>query len=244
MSTVPVAISDAEGRFAFKDLEPGDYSVSAQKPGYTAAFVRNVHVDSSQTATSVRVAIVRMGSISVRVVDPDGDPVPLPAVAFYRLLVRDGKRRLQVVESFSGGESDLNTRVFAPCGYYIAGSMVTAPGRKMPVTYLPTWHPDSLDAASAAPVSLAPGQTISGLEIRLRPGTTYKIRGIVAGLPPPDSNGGPHYVVARRQPSFAEDPSQPGSQVNAKGGFELAGLTPGPTKLTLLTLTCRTGNIP
>lgn len=44
-----VAISDAEGNFSFNDLEPGEYAITVQKPGYLAAPVQGLRVGETHS---------------------------------------------------------------------------------------------------------------------------------------------------------------------------------------------------
>ena len=228
-----VAISDAKGDFSFKDLEPGDYSLSAQKPGYLATSAEDLQVSETHSVTDVRVRLLRLSTISVHVLDPDGDPIPFTAVAFYRLVFKDGKRRLQATQSYAGDEPELTPHFLEPGRYYIAAS---AENSSSPVSYLPTWYPNALDAASASVVSLAPGQNISGLEIRLRTGVTFRIRGVVTGLPVLSRDARPYFVIARRQSTLADDPSPPSGQVGAKGVFELRDALPGTYEIQVSSL--------
>ena len=230
----PVVVSDDKGQFRFKDLEPGDYYILVQKPEYADARVRDIHVTAEQGVVDVRVRMTHMGTISVRVLDPDGDPVPFSGIAFYRMTFEGGKRRLQAVQTLATNEFIVTTQSLEPGRYYIAASMWAGGNRKLPVSYLPTWYPSSIDAASASPVSLAPGQNISGLEIRLRPGATYAISGEVRGLPALRKGAQSYQISALRQSALAEEASQGAGIVGADGAFRIDGVIPGSYILQVL----------
>jgi hypothetical protein len=76
------AKSDADGRFRLTGLPPGTYLVSARKPGYAGAFVRDVIVAPTATLP-VRLVLASGHRVSGRVVRADGGPVGgIPVVAF------------------------------------------------------------------------------------------------------------------------------------------------------------------
>jgi hypothetical protein len=54
---------------------------------------------------------------------------------------------------------------------------------------LPTYYPSSLDASAAAPVQVAPGQEMAGVNISLRKGRLYTVQGKVAGVTAQDAGG-------------------------------------------------------
>jgi hypothetical protein len=73
--------TDASGRFQLADVAPGDYVVRAQLEGYYGpaangtypAFAsQNVSVDAQQATPEVSLSLIRGGSISGRVRDPEG----------------------------------------------------------------------------------------------------------------------------------------------------------------------------
>ncbi|HQQ01079.1 MAG TPA: carboxypeptidase regulatory-like domain-containing protein [bacterium] len=76
--------SDSSGKFQFPSIWPGDYQLTAEADGYLR------HVDSGLPADTTN-HIVRLQTqtiLSVRVIDQDGQPVFLAAVALQRI---DGK---------------------------------------------------------------------------------------------------------------------------------------------------------
>src|SRR4029453_11913915 len=64
----------ADGAFQVNGLEEGDYDLRAAAPGYLRTKPRTVAVLASGTAVTP-VLLERGGSISGRVLDPDGKPV-------------------------------------------------------------------------------------------------------------------------------------------------------------------------
>ncbi|MGA3188804.1 MAG: carboxypeptidase regulatory-like domain-containing protein, partial [Bryobacteraceae bacterium] len=77
--------TDSSGRFIFESLPPGNYDLRATKTGlgtaiYGADSVRElgdfITLADGETHSGVKLRFLRSGSISGRVFDPDGDPIP------------------------------------------------------------------------------------------------------------------------------------------------------------------------
>jgi len=91
-----------------------------------------------------------------------------------------------------------------------------------------TFYPNALDAKSAAPVDVAAGGEIRGIEIRLRKERTYSIRGKAIDT----TIGGPAvsaYVLVVPPDSTAVGPTTLSnmSRTSADGSFEIRNLLPG-----------------
>ena len=97
------AITDAEGRFVLKDLDPGSYNLSAARTGY----VRQVYgqrvpmgpgtaitLVEGQTLKDVVFRLLAGAVISGRVVDEDSEPVSGVRIQALRWGYRSGKREL------------------------------------------------------------------------------------------------------------------------------------------------------
>src|ERR1700687_3866763 len=91
--------SDAEGKFVFEQVDPGRYSLMADRPGYIRATYRSsggpsINVGPGQVVKNIRFAITPQGVIAGRVVDEDGDPITEVRVSAMRWMISNGVRRL------------------------------------------------------------------------------------------------------------------------------------------------------
>ena len=72
------AISDKDGKFEFRDLEPGAYRVEVERTGYVLSREserQTVTVEAGEKGTDLNVTLVRSGAVSGSIVDAEGDPV-------------------------------------------------------------------------------------------------------------------------------------------------------------------------
>ena len=98
------AMTDAEGRYEFRDLPAGRFSLMANKAGYvtvqygqTRPFESGKPIDLSegQTLDKADISMPRGSAISGRLVDEFGDPVVDAIVNAMRSVWSGGRRRLQ-----------------------------------------------------------------------------------------------------------------------------------------------------
>jgi hypothetical protein len=123
------AITSSDGRFIFRNVLPGRYSLTASRTGYVRSQygqrgpnsdATTLAVTSGQHAADVRVWMVQSGVISGRLLDNDGDPVPDAQVHAWKITYRDGWRVLLPVDSQAS--NDLGEyRLFGlpPGQYYV-----------------------------------------------------------------------------------------------------------------------------
>jgi protocatechuate 3,4-dioxygenase beta subunit len=201
------ALTDADGRYDFRDLPAGRYSITASKPTFVSSSYgqtvpdgpgRPIALSDNQTADNVDIRLLRGAVITGRIVDEFGEPVPNAAVTALRRQYQQGQSRLLP----SGDRAQANDigeyRVFglAPGQYYLS-STVQALTLAMPVGnsvdvsgqnsgYAPTFYPGTPDAASAQKVTVGAAQTLSGVDIALTPTRLATITGSAV-----DSEGRP-----------------------------------------------------
>lgn len=194
--------SGAEGKFAFEDLDPGRYSLSAGRTGFVHQSYgargpnssgTNLTLASSQEIEDIVFKLVPQGTISGKVVDEDGDPVEGASVGVYRYQYVRGHRQMQPFD-WQTVHPD-GTFLFAhlaPGRYYLSsddGRNSGGPeferyaGKGTEVGYTMTFVPGESDAASAAPIDVVSGGDVRGIEIRLRKSPLFHISGKLVGAP-------------------------------------------------------------
>ena len=203
------APTDPEGKFVIEKIKPGTYTLSAERAGYltqfygarsTSAGATQIKLDAGQVLKEIVIKLTPQGMIFGRVVDADGDPVPEAFVVALRWTFVDGKKQLRAPPAFWGHNANADGSFVLghlPAGrYYVSASgggpsdRTEDPGSKPRESNLLTYFPEALDVDSAAPIEVAAGAEVRGIEVRLRRGRVFEVRGQVqgaAGLPFPDS---------------------------------------------------------
>ena len=65
----------AKGDFCIEGVPPSEYVVEAQAPGYAPGFSSNFSVAQGKSVNGITIRVGRGGSISGRIVDPEGKPI-------------------------------------------------------------------------------------------------------------------------------------------------------------------------
>ena len=108
----PQLLTDSEGRFAFRFLTRGNYSLVATKSGYSSGAYgrtrpngpsRSLQMDDGEKVVDVTLKVFKYGSISGTVTDDAGEPVVGAGVRLYRRNLVAGRR---VLSQMSGANTD------------------------------------------------------------------------------------------------------------------------------------------
>ena len=195
-----VSTSDAEGKFTFEDVDPGRYTLAAERSGFVtqtySARSGNrggtpLTLDSGQQIKDIVFKLVPQAVLSGKVVDEDGDPLTGLQIQVFRYTYNRGSRQLQ---PFGGNNTNPDGTFMignlAAGRYFLAamdmrsmnmGGPQERSTKKGPEeAYVMTYFPNANDASSAAPIDVTAGQEIRGIEIRMRKQPVFSIRGKVA----------------------------------------------------------------
>jgi len=238
----PRILTGADGRFVFRDMPRGSFSITATKPGYTeGAYGRRRPVGPSQQLTlalneRVGDVVIRMwkfGAISGTVVDEAGEPVVGIAIRALRRAVVAGIRRFVDGQAIATDDRGIYRLGGLTPGEYVVGTT----SRQM-----------------SAPISLAAtGELRSELmEMSVAmPGTSIAIGGAVYSLglgtpiPPPPDGGRLLVYPATYYPAAAAVGE--GTIVTVASGEERSGvdlqLVPVPTVRVSGTVTGPSGPV-
>ena len=201
------ATTTAGGQFAFQNLEPGQYRLSASRNGYVRMEYGarspnrsglSITLSAGQKLTDVAVQLMPAGTITGRVFDRDGEPLANVTVEALKYSYQEGQRVMNVVQT--ARTNDLGEyRLFwlQPGQYFISatppegqrggppqpGPRGTAPAanaQDAPTEgYVPVYFPGTTDAQSAAPINVLPGVVFSAVDLTVVAVRTLRVQGQV-----------------------------------------------------------------
>jgi Carboxypeptidase regulatory-like domain len=129
------ALTDAEGRFEFRELPAGRFSIQASKSGFVSVQYgqtrplesgKPIELADKQILDRADISMPRGGVIAGRVLDEFGDPLPDVMVTAMRQAWANGRRRLLPSAGRVGQTNDLGQfRIYGlpPGDYYVSASM-------------------------------------------------------------------------------------------------------------------------
>jgi protocatechuate 3,4-dioxygenase beta subunit len=238
------AYTDGNGAFRFEKIEPGAWGVSAVRDGFAMDPKSSrtvVTVKPDITESDVVLKLLRMGAISGRVLDSDGDPVFSATVRVlplkkgesaasattndrgeYRLFhLRPGKYRIAA----SGGATvDQIRRETAGMG-----GPVKVPGTPYEA-YAITYYPGVTDSKQATIIEVGAGADLQGFDMQL---LRYRAVHISGRIMKP-ANMDPRLIVNvfLMSPTGSINGSHAGPVRDPVGSFEIEGVLPGKYVLT------------
>jgi hypothetical protein len=204
-----VEVAGRDGSFAI-DVEPGSYYPEANATGYMvnslgANRATAITVMSAETR-SVDVRLVRMGVLSGTVVDYEGDPVPFAFLTLMTYGYDQGRMRLTQQNGVSSDDQGrFRFTQLQPGRYYIQAivnigfgpsSSNDVKSAKAQESNLSTYYPSSADVRGAKFVDVG-GKAVENLEIRMRRGRLYAVRGTIDGALPEGRRGTGMYLMPK-----------------------------------------------
>jgi hypothetical protein len=227
-------VTDDQGRFALRELEPGSWQVTVSRAGYiTRAFGQSRPFGRATAITltagqkvNVDIPLTRASAIVGRIVDEYGEPVTAARVTVLRPTMARHQRYLEAV-----GEGDFtdDTGAFRlhslPAGdYYVTASTRFAPPDSVvQTTMAPTYYPGTGDFAFAQKVRVGPAAE-AVIDFPLLPVHTARVSGVVY-----TSNGQPAHAFLSLTADAGElgIPLGAGGITREDGTFAMADIAPG-----------------
>jgi hypothetical protein len=129
------ALTDAEGRFEFRDLPAGRFTLLASKSGFVSVQYgqtrpfesgKPIELVDKGTLDNADISMPRGSAISGRIVDEFGDPIPDVSVTASRQSWQNGRRRLVPAPGRIAQTNDLGQfRIYGlpPGEYYVSATL-------------------------------------------------------------------------------------------------------------------------
>jgi protocatechuate 3,4-dioxygenase beta subunit len=258
---VKTALTDAEGRFEFRELPAGRFSLNASKSGYvnvqygqTRPFEqgRPIELADKQVLDKADISMPRGGVITGRLTDEFGDPVPDAMVSAMRQTWMNGRRRLTPTGRTSQTNDLGQYRMYGlpPGEYYISATLrntdimmldaamlgggSNASGSTPSSGYAPTYFPGTTTAASAQRVTVAIAQEAQNTDFALAPVRLARLSGTVM-----TSDGKPlEGAMVSATPSGRGEVgigiiNAGGARTTKDGNFTINSVAPGDYNLTV-----------
>jgi protocatechuate 3,4-dioxygenase beta subunit len=241
-----VAETDEQGRFAFTNLDPGKFQLSAERQGFLrqnygarkySGGGTPVLVAEGQNVKAIVFQLVPQAVIAGKVLDEDGEGMADQPVRAWRYIYRGGKRQWTSVASAQTSDiGEFRLPNLEPGQYLVSANPRNGGMNRrqlqtdepLPATpdmmYATTYHPSTANASSAIPIEVGAGGEIRGIDVRLVKTRMYRVRGHVTGNA---AAGRPGTTV-----TLTPRDGNPGSPITGAafgpdGQFELRNVPPG-----------------
>jgi hypothetical protein len=255
--------TDAQGRYAVRDLKPGDYDVSAYAPA-NGGSIRRPHASrlvtlpAGQELTSIDFRLESFGKIGGKVIDDNGEPVAGVSVFLVAREYSLGALRYVFTAAANTDDRGVYSLASVPPGraYLLYAWKITrqlkpvsdAPAevRLRKRAAEPTFYPSSDSIEGAAPVTLRPGEAREGIDIRMLRSPSYCIDGEAPSI----GVGNMLFMIGPARPTSGMSGDGglfiglPSGKVGADHKLRICDLSPGDYQLTLTDLSNGPGGAP
>lgn len=255
-ASTPSMTTSVGGRFRFDKLLPGSYRLLLSANGYVRqeygqrTFPGNgalVTLAAGQQIRDLVASITPTGTVTGRILDRNGRPLPAVPVQLVRYLYDENG--LGILRPYGTAQTDDRGeyRIYfvTPGRYYLTAGSAQGPGgyggprlgpNEAAMSYSAAYYPGVRDVRSASVIDVRPGTIWSGIDMTLARQTLYRVSGrvidSVTGQPPE----APamwlfHFDPAIARPAAISGTANSGKFFYDRGRFEFRGVVPGPYTL-------------
>jgi hypothetical protein len=231
------------------EIDPGRYSMSVTRAGYTRAKQNAskqnatpsvLTLSAGQEMKGISVKMVPQAVVTGRVVDEDNEPVSYASVSCMRYQYVSGTKTL--LNSVGANTNDKGE--FRMFGLEAGKCYISATLRQNDYgayeirkesgneqAYVTTYYPSGFSPSSAIPVNVSAGGEVNGMDIRLMRAKTVHVSGTVSNLP---AQANSVNVMLFRREGDASMSERRNTVVDPKGRFTLRDVGPGAYNLTAM----------
>jgi hypothetical protein len=249
--TTYTATTNPEGKFIISDIKPGPYRLSAEHMGFFLVDQKRRVIRSQaltlQSGDEVKDLVLRMQPAAVitgKVLDRDGDPMPLVTVTATRYPASSGRGNPHSL-GHTNDQGEYRMANLQPGQYLISAlstrddsdetaEPATTKKNKRPERSYTTYYPGTSDKNQAVPVDIHPGDEIP-VNLTMVFGPTFRVRGSVANLTDAADADNNILLVAKDSGAWQESYSPP--EIKKDGSFEIRAVPPGLYYLALRSIT-------
>jgi protocatechuate 3,4-dioxygenase beta subunit len=252
-------VSDSDGKFIFEAVEPGRYTLYAERAGFVRQSYGARHSGSAGTVLALAAGqhlkdiafqLTPQAVLSGKVVDDEGDPVGRTQIRVLQMGYRNGKRQAMARQGgMSDEEGEFKISALSPGRYYLCASapmrMMAHEGTRSAARdpskanapreeFAETCYPSATDSTGAVPIDVAAGQSVAGIDIRLRKSAVVRVKGQVAGNIPSRPYDQIQISLQSMDPANSMFSFGGSGNVDKKGNFELLNVHAGSYRLTAI----------
>lgn len=253
------AMTDAQGRYEFKDLPAGRFTVSVVKSGFVTMQYgqsrpfepgRPIDLADAQTMDKADVALPRGSALQGHIVDEFGEAVAEANVNAMRLQYSGGRRRLVPAGRVSITNDQGYFRLYGlpPGDYFVSATLRTMDSMVMDLIggsaaggptgsntssgYAATYYPGTASPAEAQRVTLGVGQELTNLDIALQPVRLARISGVASASDGKPMSGALVMLMPTMKEAVALAPGGT-SRTDKDGNFTISSVAPGEYSLQI-----------
>ncbi len=226
------AVSDSEGHFAFDNLAPGRYRVTASRNGYVSrgplsgAGLNLITLSSGQQSSDMVVRLTPSAVLAGRVTTDGDEPAPNVSVEAMKYTYQNQRRQLtEIRSSTTDDRGEYRIWGLPPGKYYIRAThprgQTAGPGG---LVFVPIFYPGVTDPSRTQPVDLHPGDEATGIDLNFVSMHSVRVSGRVLNAnSQPEKSAQVSLIGGSGSSTFTVGQASS----DAKGTFEIRGVPPG-----------------